>query len=259
MKRQLLGLYPDIDPEHVFVTGTPQFDFHFKEEFMLSREALCRQLGIDPARPFIFYTTGIAKHFPEEHRHVEFIIRYLREAGFDPRPQLVVRTYVKGTSPEMKALAAQSIPDVAFPPVRWEEQWYTPMYEDLAIYTNCLRHAAMGINPASTVSLELMMFDKPVMNIGFDPPGSHLSHANRWARHIEFDHYRPVAASGGVTVAYSTDDMRSLILRGLQRPDADREARRQYLEQTFNGTLDGRAGKRFAERLVCLARMATHA
>ncbi len=84
MKQQLLEIYPKINPEHVFVTGTPQFDFHFKDEYRMSREELCEHLGIDPNRPFIFYTTGISKHFPEEHRHVEFVANFLLELDLDP-------------------------------------------------------------------------------------------------------------------------------------------------------------------------------
>jgi hypothetical protein len=233
MCQQLLSIYPRLDPQRVFITGTPQFDFHFKPEFMLSREELCQRIGIDPERPFIFYTTGIAKHFPEEHKHVEFVARYLQEGNFNPKPQLVVRTYVKGTSPEMKALAAKNLPDVIFPSVQWDDEWFMPMFEDLAVYSSCLRHAAMGINAASTVSLELLMFDKPVMNLGFDPPGSLLPHAYRWQRHIEFDHYRPVAESGGVMVAYSTDDVRQIINKGLGQPWAGHEARERFINQTL--------------------------
>ena len=35
MKRQLLGIYPKIKPENVFVTGTPQMDFHFRPEYVI--------------------------------------------------------------------------------------------------------------------------------------------------------------------------------------------------------------------------------
>lgn len=254
MKRQLLNIYPKIAPEKVYITGTPQFDFHFKPEFHLSRSELAARIGFDPARPYIFYTTGMDKHFPEEHRHVEFVIKFLQETAFNTRPQLVVRTYAKGTSSEMKGLAAQNHPDVFFPQVQWDEKWLMPLYEDLAIYTSLLRHAAMGINPASTVSLELMLFDKPVMNIGFDPPGSSLPHAYRWQRHIEFDHFRPVVDSGGVMVAYSIDDMCRIIRRGLTQPQTDCQLRKSYINQTFGEGLDGSAGKRIATTLSRLVK-----
>lgn len=252
MKRQLLEIYPEIPPENVLITGTPQFDFHFDQRFEMSREELCRAIGVDSQRPFILYTTGIANHFYEEHRHVESVARLLRDIGIEPKPQLVVRTYVKGTSPEMKALAEQGLPNTVFPPVLWEPVWQTPRYEDLPIYTNLLRHCALGINAASTVSLELMIFDKPIINLDFDPPGADLPWCMGYQRHIRFDHYRPVAESGAVMVARSERDMAIMLKRGLESPRADSAARRNFLACTFGEALDGCAAKRIAEALsIC--------
>jgi hypothetical protein len=253
MRDELLSIYPAIDPEQVFVTGTPQFDFHFKPEFWLSREELAEEIGFDPNRPFVLYTTGRYQDFPEEHHHVEVVIRILENADLDPKPQLVVRTYAKGTSSEMEALAGAEIPDVFFPPILWNKEWLMPQYEDLAIYTSLLRHAVMGINAASTVSLELLMQDKPVVNLGFDPPGSQLPYAYRWIRHITFDHYKPVAESGAVEVARSVDEMRRMIIGGLARPETERTARQSFIQRVFGDTLDGRAGERIARRLLTLA------
>lgn len=253
MRNQLLDLYPKIKPDQVFITGTPQFDFHFRSEFQLTREALCQRIGLDPGRPFILYTTGVAQHFPEEHRTVELVIRLLRNMDITPKPQLVVRTYIKDTSPEMKALAQQHMPDVIFPPVLWDEKWFTPLYDDLTIYTSLIRHACLSINAASTVSLEFLMQDKPVINLGFDPPGSSLPYHFRYIRHIEFDHYRPVAESGAVMVAKSESDMQRMLLRGLTEPAADSEKRRCFIKSMFGATLDGNSGRRVADQLVILA------
>ncbi|MCB1032812.1 MAG: hypothetical protein KDD47_03140 [Acidobacteria bacterium] len=254
MKRQLLGIYPQVGEEHVHVTGTPQFDFHLKSDLELSREELCRQIGVDPARPYVLYTTGISNHFYEEHLHVDLVMRLLKELPLDPKPQLVVRTYVKGTSDEMLALAERGDPDVVFPPVLWEPRWQTPLFEDLKIYSNLLRHAALGINAASTVSLELLLFDKPVINLDFDPPGSDLPWCMGFSRHIYFDHYRPVAGSGAVMVARSEEDMGSMLHRGLTRPEELGPARKAFLERTFGPTLDGHSGRRVAETLLSLAK-----
>lgn len=254
MKGQLLSIYPQVRESRVHITGTPQFDFHLRGDLELSREELCRRIGIDPARPYVLYTTGISNHFYEEHLHVEAVIRHLEELRLDARPQLVVRTYVKGTSPEMLALSRRQIPDVVFPPVLWEPKWQTPLFEDLEIYSNLLRHAAVGINAASTVSLELLLFDKPIINLDFDPPGSDLPWCMGFSRHIHFDHYLPVARSGAVMVARCDDDMRRMLHRGLTRPGELREARRLFLEETFGPTLDGRCGRRVAETLLDLAR-----
>jgi hypothetical protein len=253
MKRQLLSLYPRIQESNVFVTGTPQFDFHLKPEFLLSREDLCRKIGIDPARPFILYTTGVDKHFPEEHRHVKFVIDTLKNLEVTPKPQLVVRTYVKGTSPEMKALSEQKFPDVVFPPVAWDAKWFSPAYEDLTVYTSMVHHAALSINAASTVTLEFFLKDIPVINLDFDPPGSNLPPCDGFKRHIRFDHFRPVAESGGSLVARSTEDMRRMLQEGLHNPQIGSPERRRFMQAVFNGTLDGGCGRRVAETLLRLA------
>ena len=51
MKAQLLAQYPFLQAEQVLVTGTPQFDFHFKPELRLSRDELCQRIGLEPRRP----------------------------------------------------------------------------------------------------------------------------------------------------------------------------------------------------------------
>ncbi len=252
MKRHLLTQYPRINPDRVLVTGTPQFDFHFKPEFELSREEICRRIGLDPQRPFVLYTTGLDTDFPEEHRIVEAVIRFLKEPDLNPKPQLVVRTYIKGTAPEMLALGTQNTPDVVFPPILWDRQWIMPLYEDLYIYTNLIRLASLGINVASTVSLELMMFDKPVINLGFEPPDSKLPYYSRFSRHVEYEHYRPVVGSGGVMVARSLDDLRTMIRRGLADPGADSDKRTDFIRGMLGEKLDGNSGRRVALQLLRL-------
>jgi hypothetical protein len=135
----------------------------------------------------------------------------------------------------------------------WDKQWIMPLREDLYVYTNLLRYCDMGINGASTVTLELMMMGKPVVNLAFEPPGSNLSHYMRFSRHIDYEHYRPVAASGGVMVARSLDDLKAMILRGLSQPEADRKARESFLQAFFGNTLDGKSGQRVAEALIGIA------
>lgn len=253
MKHQLLSIYPLIQGSNVFVTGTPQMDFHFKPELVMPREQLARRIGIDPARPFILYTTGVDKHFPQEHLHVELVIRLIKKLCLKQTPQLVVRNYIKGTSPEMKALSVRKMADVVFPPMLWDMAWATPMPEDLELYCSLVHHAAMSVNAASTVTLEFILKDKPVINLDFDPPGSNLASCDGFKRHIRFDHFWPVAQSGSTMVAQSEDDMRRMLIKGLTQPEADQEARKRFVSDFFGSTADGQSGVRVAAALLNLA------
>jgi hypothetical protein len=253
MKKQLLSQYPEVLPQNIVVTGTPQFDFHFKSEFVMPRESLCAGMGLDPARPFVLYTTGLDTDFLDEHKFIEGMIEYLNDPALKPKPQLVVRTYIKGTSPQVEAIAKRNLPDVVFPPILWDKQWTMPLHEDLSIYSSLLHHCALGVNAASTVTLELMALNKPVINIGMEPPGSKLPHYARFSRHVEYEHYRPVADSGGVMVARSMDDLKNMIHRGLTQPNADSAAQTAFMHSMLGSTLDGNSGRRVADALVDLA------
>ena len=110
--------------------------------------------------------------------------------------------------------------------------------------------ASFGINAASTISLELLMNDKPVINLGFDPPGSKLPHHFRYLRHIEFDHYRPVAESGAVRVAHSAQEMEEMIREAFKNQGKGSEIRKEFLKNMFDGFLDGASSRRIADKLL---------
>ena len=251
IRADLLHIYQGIiRPDQVFITGTPQFDFHFRSEFQWSRAEYCARVGADPNRPIVVYSTGMANPMFGEPRIVEGIARMLR-AMPEPRPQLLVRVYPKDQTGRFDDVKQRN-PDVLFPAVPWEPAWLTPMASDVPLLTNTLRHAAVGINAASTVSLELCMFDKPVVNVGYNPPGMDISPWD-YARFYRYDHYRPVVESGAVTVAGSEEEMARLVTEALARPGERSAQRRALMDKMFGASLDGRCGERVADRLIDLA------
>lgn len=254
LKQQLLEMYEWIKPENVFVTGTPQFDMHFREETYLSREDYCEQIGADPNRPLVLYTTGMANHMPGEPEIVEGIADILAAYARKNRPQLLVRVYAKDQTGRFDELRKRR-PDIFFADPIWEPEWLTPKQEDSVALVNALRHSALGINVASTISLELCMFDKPVINVGYNPasvPIDELSYGD----YYDFDHYKPVVESGAVQVARSIDEMSRFIEDALNLPERNRAERKELMNRMFGPTLDGKSGTRVAETLLKIARNA---
>ncbi len=251
LREQLLTIYPSIRPDQVFVTGTPQFDFHFRPEFWWTKEEFCTRVGADPNRPIVFYSTGMANHMPGEPYIVEGIADMLQKMTDLGPPQLLVRVYPKDRTKRFEELKRRR-PDILFPEIPWEPAWLTPKLEDCYLLTNMLRYADVGINIASTISLELCMFDKPVINVGYNPPGIDISPVD-YRKYYEFDHYRPVVQSGAVMVARSPEDMERMIRRALYEPQADSEKRQRFIKAMFGDTLDGRSGERVAMKLLELA------
>ena len=251
IRDQLLDIYKEIRPEQIFITGTPQFDFHFQPEFYWTREKFCAQVGADPSRPIILYTTGMANHMPGEPSIVESIADLLRDMTDLGSPQLLVRVYPKDQTGRFEELKVRRT-DILFSKTHWEKAWHTPRFEDCYMLTNSVRHADIGINVASTISLELCMFNKPVINVGYNPPEVDRGSID-YARYYEFDHYRPVVESGAVRVAGSEIEMHALLRSALAEPQKDSAERRKLIRQMFGNTLDGQASHRVAAQLVNLA------
>ena len=251
LKHQLLDMYQRIKPENVIVTGTPQFDSHFREETYLNRDEYCEMIGADPSRPIVLYTTGMANHMPGEPEIVEQIADMLLDYPPKERPQLLVRVYAKDLTGRFNDLRNRR-DDIIFSDPLWEPEWLTPKPEDALLLANALRHCAVGINVASTVSLELCMFDKQVINVGYNPP-SVPKEVLSYKDYYEFDHYKPVVESGAVRVAYTLEEMVQLIRAALEEPCRDNAARNRLIDQMFGSTLDGRSADRVAEALLELA------
>ena len=253
LRNQLLEMYEWIKPENVFVTGTPQFDHHFQEKYYLDKEEYCEQIGADPKRPIVLYTTGMANHMPGEPDIVEGIADILAEFPEGEKPQLVLRVYAKDLTGRFDELR-QRRPDIVFADPLWEPAWLTPKYEDSYALINALRHCSLGINVASTVSLELCMFDKPVINVGYNPPTvseQELSYAD----YYEFDHYKPVVESGAVNVAWDIAGMRDLIHSSLSCPEKHRADREKLITSMFGSSLDGDSSGRVAKAILQIAQL----
>jgi hypothetical protein len=253
MREQLLEMYGSVRQEQVFVTGTPQFDFLFRPEFAWTREEFCARVGADPNRPIVLYSTGMANHMPDEPHVVERIADMLGAMGDLGPPQLLVRVYAKDLTGRFEDLKRRR-PDILFPEVPWDASWLTPMPEDAYLLTNSLRHSALGINIASTITLELCMLDKPVINVAYQPPGVENAESIDCSRYYAFDHYRPVVESGAVMLARSEAEMPALLRKCLVDPHADRARRQLLIKTMFGTTLDGYSAVRVADRLARLAR-----
>jgi hypothetical protein len=247
LRRQLLDIYSFVRPEQVSITGTPQFDFHFRPEYQWTREQLCRRTGADPARPIVLYSTGMANHMPGEERLVEGIADRLATMRHFGPPQLMLRVYPKDLTGRFDGLR-QRRRDILVPEIPWAAAHLTPKPDDLPLLTNMLRHCSIGINIASTMSLELCMFDKPVLNVAYDPPGMNT----RFRRFYDFDHYAPVVASGAVELACSEEQLCQQIDSALRDPGRRSSERRLLVHRMFGDTLDGNCAERVAACLLQL-------
>ena len=231
IKEDFHRIYPHIKKDSVMVTGTPQFTWHFQEDKHLSLGDLKQKLGLKPEESYFLYSSGMSHHMPLEPYVVGRIADILKSLG--PQYRLVVRTYAKDRYDVFDALKAER-PDIIIPQVNWEKNYQTPLPEDQIFFSSLLKHCIGGINVASTISLELCMFDKPAINVGYNPPNKDIFPYN-YSRFYAFDHYKPIVDSGAVQVAANEDEMRRNLLEAIEHPLKYQTNRKGLLNNFFEG------------------------
>ena len=243
IKNDLLKLYPTISENNVFVTGTTQFDFHFNEEFIESKEKLYHFLEIPLHKKIVLYSTGMAYYTPKEHIIVKEIEKVL--CKIDSDLQLVVRIYAKDDNTEYFKLRDENS-SIIIPDHFWVLNHLTPTIKDIRLFNSLINHCFLGINVASTVSLDLAILNKPVINIAFNPPGENV-YPNDYKKIYEFDHYKPIIASGAISLAENLEQLESQIKTYLNDLNFKVEERKLLTENFFGKLL--RADKKaiFAE------------
>jgi CDP-glycerol glycerophosphotransferase (TagB/SpsB family) len=119
-------------------------------------------------------------------------------------------------------------------------------------WVNTFRHADVVINLSSTVAVDAAIFDRPVINLDFDPePGQPNQELVKDINHV-WTHFKPIAESGGLWLVTNYDEMIEAVKTYLEKPDVHRE-RRRWIADFVCGPLDGRSGERIAEAILDFA------
>jgi CDP-glycerol glycerophosphotransferase (TagB/SpsB family) len=120
-------------------------------------------------------------------------------------------------------------------------------------WINTFRHADVVINLSSTVTVDAAIFDKPVVNLDFDPQPSRDDQQLVKDINHKWNHFRPIAESGGVWLVNDIDEMVDAVRTYLRHPELHRE-QRQWIAEYVCGHVDGRCGERMAAAIHDFAR-----
>ncbi|MBN1449916.1 MAG: hypothetical protein JW963_02790 [Anaerolineales bacterium] len=254
MKDQLMAYYPQIAPEQVTITGTPQFDFHRKSAFRWSREKTLERLSLPNDARYILYTCSAEFLAPDEPKLVAQLAHRLADDPVLRHHWLVVRLHpLDNWTRWQSALDASDRVVVSHP---WatrlqEDGWTLSCPEDQGFWVSSLLYSECCINIASTTSLDAAILDRPVIGIRFDQEVD----APREILYEEYEaeHYIHLVQSGGVQLAHSWNELLELIRDAGAHPKRWQAERAQMVAQEI-GQADGQAAERVIEALEQAAR-----
>ena len=120
--------------------------------------------------------------------------------------------------------------------------------ENFIAFINTLRNADIIISTYSTISVEAVVFDRPLININFD--GYHNRLPDESVKRLEyFSHFIHVSGTGALSNVNSEAELKSALSLYLASPDTlHRE--REALQRKMCFRLDGKSSLRIVEAVL---------
>ena len=252
-KRELHQFYPATRNAPVYVVGALQFDVFSQPRFCQTREEFCAVQGLSADKPIVVYALGSPNFLlevPGAVRVAEMVSR--GELG---DIQLIVRPHPIHDNHELTALFAKFSPRVIVQKAGLAGAGTTARFQDqtqIGTWVNTFRHADVVVNLCSTVTVDAAIFDRPVVNLDFDPAVTQENQSLiREINHL-WTHFKPVAESGGVWLVNNFAELAHAIKTYLEHPELHREQRRWIVEHVC-GYVDGACGERAASAVLAFA------
>jgi len=253
MKRELHQFYPQSRNRPVTIAGAPQYDVFKQPQYHISRESFLNLYGLDAARPVILYCLGSPNMIREDYGALQFVER-IADHEILSKAQVIVRAHpghLEKDLTEIEKIRRRFPLVVIQDPHRHWQKFPFQGVEAIIEWVNTVRHADVVINLSSTMSVDAAIFDRPIINLDFDPePGSPnqqmIKEVNR-----SWNHFSPIAQSGGIWMVASIDEMIVATATYLESPGLHSEHRLWIVEHVC-GKVDGLAGKRMAEAVLRL-------
>lgn len=254
MKQELHEFFPYTKTAPIYVVGAPQFDVFFQPRFHQSREAFCAEQGLRPDLPIILYALGSPNFLQEHHGALHLAERLTRGELGDA--QMLVRPHPlhdNGREAQMlsnfgdRVVVQRTGKTGTAVPARSQDE------NQIGEWINSFRHADVVVNLSSTVAIDAAIFDKPVVNLDYDPqPGQPNQELIKDINH-RWTHFKPIAESGGIWMTNNPAETLEAVQTYLRHPELHGE-RRRWMAEYVCGYLDGRCGERMAESLLDFTR-----
>ena len=253
--RAELQSYYEVSPERIIETGVAHFDRHVTSVSRRGIGQAVSALGLRPDRPYLFFGMMSPYFTPYEIDIVEWVARAVETGRFGPKMQLVIRPhpqnvqgYMADTAwlPRLDALASDRVA-IDYPILESSSLMWNMNEADLPKLANLLAGCALSLNSGSTLSIDAIIHDKPVILTLFD-----ADHQLPWwqsaRRGGDYLHLAKMTRLGGVQVAHSFSELEQAIGSYLGTPGRDADGRQRVRREEV-GICDGMASVRVAEAL----------
>lgn len=254
MKKELLTFYTTIKSNQIAVVGTPQFEPYVLSRYGYTKQEFDQKFNLDPENQTLFFSCGDVSTSPNDPLYIETIAKAITEGKFNKKLNFIVRTSPAEEPDRFKDLALK-YPFISWNFPNWiqarsnhQESWSQriPTVTDVNDLKALLNYSTININMLSTMSLDFMLFNKPVINTVFGNNTNGLANDQRF---LNYAHIEYVINSKATYLAKNESELIAAITHALANPKAKLEQQKELIDLEIGGHLEG-TSKRIIDVLV---------
>lgn len=259
--RKELQQYYNVADEKIHLCGVPHFDHHIAHKDGNGHEEILGQLGLSPNAPYLFFAMSAQRFSPYEIEIVENLASAVENNQLGPDIQLILRPHPQNVQGNMASgswlqrLAQLQSKRVAVdtPRLHKSKMRWSLQQDDMTYLAQLLAGCSVCLNSGSTISIEAMLLDKPVILTSFDAD-QELPYWKSARRLIDYTHLAKLIAMGGISVVKSTAEMLTLIQTYLDDSQHLISARKASVQEQCNNQ-DGKATERVVSAIQDILRV----
>lgn len=244
MQTELLAFYKRVTEAQVKVVGTPQFEPYVLERYAVSETTFEPTFNIKPHLKTICFSCGDVSTSKNDPLYIETIAEAIENNQLGDSVNFLVRTSPAET-PERFMYLKEKFPFILWNYPKWDlvrqdhqETWSqrVPNVDDMKDLRSILNYCDVFINMCSTMSLDALCFDKPVINPVFGTSTNGLYDDQRF---LKYAHYKRVAESGAVAIVKTKADLIASIHLALTNNECRLQAQKDLLALQVSCALEG--------------------
>lgn len=224
MKEELKSYY-NIPESKIYPCGVPHFDIHIDSRRNAEPEKHLISLGLYPDKPYLFFGMSSPRFAPFEIDIVEHLAKKVKENIFGENMQLIVRPHPQNVQggmadkswlPRLQALHEGRVA-VDFPNLVKSKMPWSMQEKDMIRLSHLLARCTVSLNSGSTLSIDALMCDRPVILTSFDA-NQVLNYWKSARRLIDYNHLKKLASLEGISVCKSFEEMEKEISTYINDP-----------------------------------------
>jgi len=236
--------YPSQD---IVITGYPHFDFLLGDKSKISHDKVLSELNLPSGSRYILYVSGSA-YCPDEPDVVEEILKWIDSGVFGKETYVVLRPYLGSRGKDKDFDAVKYARLANHPRLRVFDKRGVEDLEEMILYLNVMRYSSAVLAVYSTVFLESVVFDVPLIAAPFD--GWSKRPFYRSIRRFEgFEHFKDVHKIGAIRTARTFPELKRALADYLANPKLDAD-KRAIMRDEICWKLDGKSSERIVDLIL---------